>query len=164
MNVSRALAAALFALGVLTCPLAADAQQAANVARIGFLGATSASGWASRVEAFRLGLRELGYVEGKNIIIEFRWADEHYDRLPSLAAELLRLKVDLVVTYGTPASLAAKHATATIPIVMVHSGMPLSPVLSPASRDRARTSRVRPTSSHNSWQNAWNCSRMPYRG
>jgi putative ABC transport system substrate-binding protein len=122
MNVSRALAAALFALGVLTCPLAADAQQAANVARIGFLGATSASGWASRVEAFRLGLRELGYVEGKNIIIEFRWADEHYDRLPSLAAELLRLKVDLVVTYGTPASLAAKHATATIPIVMVHSG------------------------------------------
>jgi len=122
MNVSRAILAALFALGVLMRPLAADAQQAANVARIGFLGATSPSGWASRVEAFRLGLRDLGYVEGKNVTIEFRWADEHYDRLPSLAAELLRLKVDLLVTYGTPASLAAKHATTTIPIVMVHSG------------------------------------------
>jgi len=122
MNLSRSILVVLFGLGVLVCPLAADAQQAADFARIGFLGATSAHGWASRVEAFRLGLRDLGYVEGKNIIIEFRWADEHYDRLPSLAAELLRLKVDLLVTYGTPGSLAAKHATTKIPIVMVHSG------------------------------------------
>jgi putative ABC transport system substrate-binding protein len=122
MNFSRSIVAVLLGLGVLTCPFAANAQQAANVARIGFLGATSPTGWASRVEAFRLGLRDLGYVEGKNVIFDFRWADEDYDRLPSLAADLLRLKVDLLVTYGTPASLAAKHATTTIPIVMVHSG------------------------------------------
>jgi putative ABC transport system substrate-binding protein len=107
---------------LLAAPLAAEGQRAASVARIGFLGATSSSGWASRVEAFRLGLRDHGYVEGKNVIIEFRWADEHYERLPSLAAELVRLKVDCLVTYGTPASLAAKRTTTTIPIVMVHSG------------------------------------------
>jgi putative tryptophan/tyrosine transport system substrate-binding protein len=103
-------------------PLAARGQQAAKVARIGFLGATFASGWASRVEAFRSGLRDLGYVEDKNIVIEFRWADEQYDRLADLAAELIRLKIDVLVTYGTPGSLAAKRATTTIPIVMVHSG------------------------------------------
>ena len=74
-------------------PLAARAQQSAKVFRIGFLGATSASGWASRVEAFRLGLRDLGYVEGKNIVIEFRWAEENYDRLPDLAAELVRSRL-----------------------------------------------------------------------
>ena len=101
-------------------PLAARAQQG-KVARIGFLGATSASG-ESRVEAFRLGLRDLGYVDGKNIVIEFRWAEQKYDRLPELAAELLRLNVDVLVTYGTPGTLVAKRATTTIPIVMVHSG------------------------------------------
>jgi putative ABC transport system substrate-binding protein len=73
-------------------------------------------------EAFRLGLRDLGYVEGKNIVIEFRWAEENYDRLPDLAAELVRLEVDVLVTYGTPGTLVAKRATTTIPIVMVHSG------------------------------------------
>jgi putative ABC transport system substrate-binding protein len=103
-------------------PPAARAQQSATVARIGFLGATSASSWANRVEAFRLGLRDLGYMEGKNLVIEFRWADESYDRLPTLAAELVRLKVDVLVTYGTPGTLVAKHVTTTIPIVMVHSG------------------------------------------
>jgi len=107
---------------LLAAPLAAEAQQAANVARIGFLGATSASSWASRVEAFRLGLRDLGYEEGKNIVIEFRWAEEKYGRLPELALALVRLKVDVLVTYGTPGTLAAKRATTTIPIVMVHSG------------------------------------------
>jgi putative tryptophan/tyrosine transport system substrate-binding protein len=122
MSASRCLVAVLFSLSILTGPLAAGAQQQANVARIGFLGSTSSSGWGSRVEAFRSGLRDLGYVEGKNAVIEFRWADERYDRLPRLATELLRLKVDLLVTYGTPATLAAKRATTTIPIVMVHSG------------------------------------------
>jgi putative ABC transport system substrate-binding protein len=103
-------------------PLAADAQQTAKVARIGFLGSTFASNWASRVEAFRSGLRDLGYVEGENIAVEFRWAEERYDRLADLAAELVRLKVDVLVTFGTPGSLVAKRATKTIPIVMVHSG------------------------------------------
>jgi putative ABC transport system substrate-binding protein len=103
-------------------PLAARAQQPEKIARIGFLGATSAPGWASRLEAFRSGLRDLGYVEGKNIVIEFRWAEQQYNRLPDLAAELVRLNVDVLVTYGTPGTLVAKRATRTIPIIMVHSG------------------------------------------
>ena len=103
-------------------PVAAMAQQVAKVARVGFLGSTFASNWASRVEAFRSGLRDLLYVEGENIVIEFRWADENYDKLAALTAELICLRVDVLVTYGTPGSLIAKRATTTIPIVMVHSG------------------------------------------
>ena len=99
-------------------PFAVLAQQAAKVFRIGFLGATSASGSASRVEALRAGLRDLGYVEGKNIAFEFRWSEGNYDRLSELAAELVRLKVDVIVTSATPVVEAAKHATSTIPIVM----------------------------------------------
>jgi len=103
-------------------PLAARAQRQPKLARIGFLGSTFASAWASRVEVFRSGLRDLGYVEGENIAIEFRWAEDKYDQLPRLAAELISLKVDVLVTYGTPGTLVAKSATTTIPIVMVHSG------------------------------------------
>jgi putative tryptophan/tyrosine transport system substrate-binding protein len=103
-------------------PLAVRAQQSAKAARIGFLGSTFASNWASRVEAFRSGLRGLGYVEEENVAIEFRWAEENYDQLPELAAELIRLKVDVLVVNGTPGSLVAKRATTTVPIVMVHSG------------------------------------------
>jgi len=76
--------------GAAAWPIAAHAQRASRVARIGFLGSTFASPWASRVEAFRSGLRNLGYVEGENIAIEFRWAEEKYDQLPRLAAELIR--------------------------------------------------------------------------
>jgi ABC-type uncharacterized transport system substrate-binding protein len=108
--------------GAAAWPLAARAQQATKIFRIGFLGATSASSWASRVEAFRLGLRDLGYVEGKNILIEFRWAEEKYDQLPALAAELVRQKVDVLVTFGTPGTLAAKRATTAIPIVILYIG------------------------------------------
>jgi putative tryptophan/tyrosine transport system substrate-binding protein len=103
-------------------PLAASAQPAGKVARIGFLGATFASSWASRIEALRAGLRDFGYLEGRNLAFEFRWADEQYDRLPALAAELVRLKVDVILTYGTPGTLAAKRATANIPIVFLYSG------------------------------------------
>lgn len=102
--------------------MATRAQQSAKILRIGFLGSTLAPNWASRVETFRLGLRDLGYVEGENIVIEFRWAEENYDHLAGLAAELIRLKPDVLVTYGTPGSLVLKRATSTIPIVMVHSG------------------------------------------
>ena len=106
---------------LLAAPLAAEAQPA-KVPRIGFLGVASAATLTSRVEAFRAGLREIGYTEGKNLVIEFRWADGNYDRLPDLAAELVRLKVDVLVTSGTPGTLAAKRATTTVPIVMAVAG------------------------------------------
>jgi putative tryptophan/tyrosine transport system substrate-binding protein len=103
-------------------PIAARAQRAAKTARIGFLGADTQSGIESRLERFRAGLRDLGYVEGDNIFVDFRWAEGNYVRLAEFAAELVRLKVDLLVTYGTPGTLAAKQATATVPIVMIVSG------------------------------------------
>ena len=105
--------------GSLTAAVrAANAQQQrAKVYRIGFLGTTSASEYASNVDALRAGLRDLGYVEGKNIVIDFRWADGDPDRLPTLAAELVRLKVDVLVTHAE-GTRAAKGATASIPIVM----------------------------------------------
>ncbi len=109
------------ALGLLTAPLAAGAQQLAKTPRKGLLGVTSAAEYASRIEAFRQGLRDLGYVEGQNIVIEYRFAEGKYDRLPGLAAELVRLKVDVLVTHATPGTHAAKQATSTIPIVMVVS-------------------------------------------
>ena len=102
-------------------PLVVHAQQA-KVARAGFLGLVSASGHAARSAAFRRGLRELGWIEGKNIVIESRWAEGNYDRLPELADELVRLKVDVLVTHGAAGSLAAKRATSTIPIVVTAAG------------------------------------------
>ena len=110
-------------LATLATPLAAEAQQQTEkVYRIGYLGNASASAQAKRVESLRASLRDLGYVEGKNIVIEFRWAEGKLDRLPDLAAELVRLKLDVLVTAGTPGALAAKQATTTIPIVMVGIG------------------------------------------
>ncbi len=111
---------------VVFLPFVARAQQPASVPRIGFLGVTSASGHRRQLEAFRAGLSDLGYVEGKNIVIEFRWAEGEYDRLPDLAAELLGLKVDILVTHGTPGVLAAKQATRTVPIVMAAIGDPVA--------------------------------------
>jgi putative ABC transport system substrate-binding protein len=105
------------AAGVLAVPLDAGAQQPGKVYRIGFLSPRSPSD-VGRLAAFRQSLRELGYVEGQNIVIESRWAEGEYDRLPGLAAELVRLKVDVIVTYAAPAIQAAKRATGTIPIVM----------------------------------------------
>ena len=119
--------------GALAAPLAAEAQQAGKVYRIGYLSPSSpsdperqASPFGERgLAAFRQGLRELGYVEGKNIAIEKRWAEGKFERLPDLAAELVRLKLDIIVSVVTQASLAAKNATRTIPIVMVAPGDPL---------------------------------------
>ena len=108
--------------GALAAPLGAEAQ-AGKVYRIGLLGATSNSAHAKGVEALRAGLRDLGYVEGQNIVIEYRWAEGKYDRLPNLVAELVALKVEVIVTTGgTPPALAAKHATTTIPIVTTGVG------------------------------------------
>jgi putative ABC transport system substrate-binding protein len=103
--------------GAVSWPPAALAQSPKG-ARIGYLGLVSASSHAQRLEAFRTGLRALGYVEGRNISIEFRWAEGNYDRLPALAAELVRLNVDVIVTHGAAGALAAKQATSTIPIVV----------------------------------------------
>jgi len=101
------------------CGVVAQAQQSTKFPRIGYLGGVSPSANSARIEAFRRGLRELGYIEGKNIVIEWRHAEAaKLDRLPALAAELVRLKVDIVVTGGPPATRSAKEATGTIPIVM----------------------------------------------
>ena len=103
----------------------AEAQQPAKIARIGFLITSSPSAIAPRLDAFRQGLRELGYVEGKNIVIERRHAEGKSDRLPALAAELVRLKVDVIVTSGPTATRPAKEATSTIPIVMTFDDDPV---------------------------------------
>jgi ABC-type uncharacterized transport system substrate-binding protein len=108
----------------LATPLAAGAPQAGKVWRIGVLEATSPSLNTTNLDAFRQGLRELGYVEGRNFVIEYRSADGRPERFPSLASELVRLRVDLIVTRGTPAVLAAKKATGSIPIVMATSADP----------------------------------------
>jgi len=108
-------------LGFFVTPLAGEAQQSKKVYRIGFLSAGSSLP-TPNVEAFQQSLRDLGYVEGQNLAIEYRYAENHLERLPDLAAELVRLPVDLIVTSGTPATRAAKHATTTIPIVMAGIG------------------------------------------
>ena len=98
-------------------PFGARAQQA-KVARVGFLGLVSPSSHAPRVVALRAGLRDLGWVEGRNIVIEFRWAEGNYQRLPALAEELVGLNVDVLVTHGAAGALAAKNATSTVPIAL----------------------------------------------
>jgi ABC-type uncharacterized transport system substrate-binding protein len=105
-------------LSLLAAPLAPEAQQAGKVPRIGFLGVTSLSTISARIAGFRQGLRELGYVEGSNVVIEYRWAEGKAERLPDLADELVRLKVDVIVTGGPADTRAAQKATAAIPIVM----------------------------------------------
>jgi putative ABC transport system substrate-binding protein len=112
-------------LGLLAAPAGVGAAPAPGNHRIGFLGGASASGYAPHIEALVLGLRDHGYVPGKNVTLEYRWADGKYERLPELAAELVRLKVDLIVTQGSPAAFAAKRATSTIPIVMAIVGNPV---------------------------------------
>jgi putative ABC transport system substrate-binding protein len=108
----------LLALAVLATPLAPQAQQPTKVPRIGLLGGGSASANAVRIDAFRQGLRELGYVEGKNIVIEELWAEGKADRLPVLVAELVRLKVDVIVSAGPTVTRAVKEAKVTTPVVM----------------------------------------------
>jgi putative tryptophan/tyrosine transport system substrate-binding protein len=104
-------------------PLGAHAQQ--KIPRIGFMGNSTAALETNLVDAFREGLRELGYEEGRNIAIEYRWADGNYDRFPTLAEELIAARVDAIVTAGTPAALAVKRATTTVPLVMVAVGDPI---------------------------------------
>jgi putative ABC transport system substrate-binding protein len=103
----------------------AEAQQPAKVPRIGYISGSSLSALSERTEAFRLGLRELGYLDGKNIVIEYRWGEGNDDRLPALVAELVRLKVDVIVTGGPTLTRLAKDATKTIPIVMAQDSDPV---------------------------------------
>ncbi len=111
--------------GIVAAPLAAEAQQAAKIARIGYLAGNLAA--APRLEeAFRQGLRDLGYVEGRNVVIEYRDAEGKLERLPALAAELVALKVDVIVAPSTPAALAAKQATRTLPIVFAVAADPVA--------------------------------------
>jgi len=121
---NKILCAALSAMLFALCS-SAEAQQPNKVARIGFLIAASRSAISARTEAFQQGLRELGYVDGKNIVIEWRSAEGKLDHLPTVAAELVRLKVDVIVTTGSSVTRAAKEATVTIPIVMVQDNDPV---------------------------------------
>ena len=117
----------LLALG--TAPLRSFAQQEGNVRHIGFLGSRSRSNPSNPdiyYDAFLQGMRDLGYVEGKNLIIEWRFADNKYERLPRLATDLVRLKLEVIVTHATPATKALHQATSVIPIVSAASGDPVS--------------------------------------
>jgi putative tryptophan/tyrosine transport system substrate-binding protein len=120
-RIGLVLAPMLLTLGLALAPLPAQGQQA-RVPSVGYLGNSSASLETDLLEAFRRGLWELGYTEGQNIIIEYRWAEGRYDRFPALVSDLVRIKVDAIVTAGTPGALAAKQATKTIPIVMTVAG------------------------------------------
>ncbi|MGH7783289.1 MAG: ABC transporter substrate-binding protein [Candidatus Binatia bacterium] len=119
--VTFALSALLFALS-----FSVGAQQSKKVPRIGYLTGATPEGQSARIEAFRQGLRELGYIEGNNIIIEYRYAELKPDRLPALAAEIVRLKVDVIVTGGSGLTRAAKNVTNTIPIVMAQDSDPVA--------------------------------------
>ena len=116
--------------GAAAWPLTARAQS--KIPRIGFMGNSTAALEANLLDAFREGLRELGYEDGRNIIIEYRWADGKYDHFPVLVAELIAAKVDAIVTAGTPAALAVKNATTTVPLVMVAVGDPIGTGLVPS--------------------------------
>jgi putative ABC transport system substrate-binding protein len=111
-------------------PVAAHAQP--KIPRVGFMGNSTAALEANLVGSFRDGLRELGYEEGRNIVIEYRWADGKYERFPTLIAELIAAKVNVIVTAGTPAALAVKKATTTVPLVMVAVGDPVGTGLVPS--------------------------------
>jgi len=117
--------AVILSVSLILAPLVAEGQQTGNIYRIGMLETTSMALNAANLDAFRQGLRELGYVEGRNFMIEYRSADGRRERFPELATELVRLKVDVILTRGTPAVMAAKNATGTIPVVMAASGDPL---------------------------------------
>src|SRR5262245_28349329 len=117
-----ALSSILVALILLAVALIAEAQQPKKIPRIGYLSAADAATESTRSEGIRLALRERGYIEGQNIAIEYRYADGKFDRLPELATELVRLKVDIIQVSGNRPILAAKNATKTIPIVMVGGG------------------------------------------
>ena len=132
MAASRGVLRVILAIVMLAAPLVVEAQQTGKVHRIGFLGNSSPALEANLVGPFREGLRELGYVEGQNILIEYRWAEGKYERLGALVAELLAQNVEVIVTAGTPASHAVKKATTSVPLVMIGVGDPVASGLVPS--------------------------------
>jgi putative ABC transport system substrate-binding protein len=122
--------------GAASWPLAARAQQAAMPVVVGFLGLGSAAGNTLRVDGFRRGLREAGYVENQNVAIEYRWPEGKFDRLPALAADLVQRRVTAILTIGPPAVRAVRMQTATIPIVFAMARIQSKRALSPASTGR----------------------------
>jgi putative ABC transport system substrate-binding protein len=123
--VDRRIFLGVIAGGLLAAPFGAGAQPLDKVRRIGYLDGASPSTNPALTDAFRDQMRQLGYVEGKNLVIEYRWVDGKYDRLSDLAADLVRLRVEVIVTVGDPVVQAAKKATTTIPIVMASVGDPV---------------------------------------
>src|SRR5215831_10258015 len=104
-------------LGALAIPIDAAAQAPARIARVGMLMPSTAEAWRDNIDVFRVRMRELGWIEGRNLVLDVRYADDRYDRLPALAAEIVALKPDVIFAGATAATLAAKQATTTIPIV-----------------------------------------------
>jgi putative ABC transport system substrate-binding protein len=126
MRTRTAVSLVLWALSLLTTPLAATAQHAGRTVTVGYLGNASPTLEATLVDAFREGLRELGYVEGQNLVIRYQWAEGQQERHAVLAQELVRLQPDVLLTAGTPGTLAAKQATQSIPIVTAIAGDPVA--------------------------------------
>ena len=146
---------------LITVGIAEAQQQQTKVSKIGWL---SARGAANIGQETIVGmLRDLGYVEGKNVAYEYRFADDKLDRLPALAEELVRLKVDVLVTPGTPGALALKKATQTIPIVFTDVTDPIATGLVDSLARPAETSRGSPASKRRWRANGWSCSRKPCR-
>ena len=133
------------AASVLAAPFAAPAQQAGRVYRIGYLSTPTRESVEHGLEAFLRTLRELGWVDGQNLIIEYRWAEGNVERLPDLAAELVRRKVDVIVAPAGSAALAAKNATSSIPIVMIFPSDPVEMGLVASLSRPGETSLVRPS-------------------
>ena len=146
-------------LGLLMVPCTVESQPSAHVPRIGLLSILSSAVGESKAESFRQGLRDVGYMEGKNILIESRWAEGHRERLAELAADLVRLDVAVIVTESPPAALAAQQATHTIPIVTAAIGDPvaLGLVASLARRQRHRVNVSSPPAQRQT-------ARIPQRG
>src|SRR6266851_2225481 len=152
------------AVAVLVSPFPGAAQQPVKIARIGYLATDLAAGDPRYREAFLQGLRDLGYVEGRNVVIEYRDAKGKPERFPALAAELVTMKVDVIVsTGGSAGTLAARQATTTVPIVFTAVGDPVADRLVKSSRSRAAMSLGCQSSPRSSWPNGWNSSRRPCR-
>ena len=135
MSIRGAWLEAALCFAVLAAPGLADGQAPAKIPRIGFLGNSTAALEANLIGPFRAGLRDLGYVEGQTITIEYRWAEGNYARFPRLIDELIAQKVEVIVTAGTPATLAVKRATSTVPLVMIAVGDPVGTGIVPSLRE-----------------------------